>query len=261
METARSIMRSNGYLSPFGRAKKLVANVLPFDVRVGGEYAQRSRIGAKLVVGVTELRAHVVVHRVHAVELRADLVIYHGIELVEVDRPLVRALAEHEEDGTLDVVARLEPACGLRPNGPRGGNLESRCPENHAEVGPDPCILVGKHDHLQTVVRHVRGEIGVDVHHAVLELFVRALYCQGRPAVGIPIGEEAWKVLFVPGEKKVCELVVVDGIRVGRIGDPQVGRVVDGAGVGRLDVALRCTNVLRLVEERPCCRELFKGTG
>ena len=54
---------------------------------------------------------------------------------------------------------------------------------------------------------------------------------KGGAARGIPVRKEARQVFFVPGEEKVREFVVVDGVGVGRIGDPEVSGVGDVARV------------------------------
>jgi len=90
---------------------------------------------------------------------------------------------------------------------------------------------MGEHDELQAIVGHVRREVAVDVHHALLEVLIRAPHGKGSAAYGIPVRKEARQVLLVPGEKEVRKLVVVDGICVGRIGDPEIGGIGDVARV------------------------------
>ena len=92
-------------------------------------------------------------------------------------------------------------------------------------------FLVGEHDHLQAVVRHVAGEVLVDLHHRAAEVLAIAAHGEFGAGVGRPLGEGFGQLLVIPGEKKVAEFVVVDRIGVGRIGDPEVAGLAEVAGV------------------------------
>jgi hypothetical protein len=95
-------------------------------------------------------------------------------------------------------------------DGPGGGDLEAAGPQNHAEVAPHCRVLVGELHQLQSVVRHLPRQPGVDIHHRTFEIVARTLYRQCRYILKVPVGEGYWQQAFVPGEKVVGQLVVVD---------------------------------------------------
>ena len=212
-------------------AEQLVLDVHALDLRIPGEDPEGSGIGSELIVGVSELRAVDVIDTLHEVDLRSDFVVHFGIQLVEPGGFLHKALAEHQKHGTLDVVPFFEAARCLCPDGPCRGDAESGRPEDHTEIRPDAGILVSKHDELEALVRHVEGKVGVDVHHALLEVFVSATHSKGSVGVRVPIREELGKLLFVPCKEEVCKLVVVHRISVRRVSYPKVGCVGDVASV------------------------------
>ena len=86
---------------------------------------------------------------------------------------------------------------------------------------------MGEHHHLQALLGGMGRQVGVDFHHAPLEILPRPPHRQGGPSVCVPFREETGKMFFVPGQKKVRQLVVVHRVGVGRIGDPEVGGVGD----------------------------------
>ena len=157
------------------RPEELVPDVLPVERLELGQHAERGGVSGELVVGVAEVRLAAFVERAHRVDLTADLVLHHRVDLVEESVFFAQALAENEEDGALDVVALLDAAGGsLGGDGPRCGDPQPRRPQDHAEVGPDRWVLVGEHDELEAVVRHVAREVRVDLDHAALEVIAAA---------------------------------------------------------------------------------------
>ena len=95
-------------------------------------------------------------------------------------------------------------------------------PEDGAEVGPDAGILVGEHHHLQAVVRHVPGHGGVGGHHVAAELLVLAF--DGEIAVRVPgpLVEGRRRVLAQPSYEELGDFMVVDRVRIRRIGDENI---------------------------------------
>jgi hypothetical protein len=93
---------------------------------------------------------------------------------------------------------------GLGADRPGRGGLETGSPEDHAEIGPDRRVLMGEHDHLQTVVGHVTGKVAVDLHHGAAEVFPISAYGQFGAGVGRPFGEGFGELLVVPREKEVA---------------------------------------------------------
>jgi hypothetical protein len=85
--------------------------------------------------------------------------------------------------------------------------------------------------HLHAVVRHVAGEILVDVHHGSAEVLAVARTASSARASGVHSGKALAKLLVIPGEEEVAEFVVVDRVGVGRIGDPEVAGLAEVAGV------------------------------
>jgi hypothetical protein len=105
-------------------------------------------------------------------------------------------------------------------------------PEDHAEVGPDRRVLVGEHDHLHAVVRHVPGEVLVNLDHGTAEVFAIAAHSQFRAGIGRPLWEDFSQLLVVPGKKEVAKFVVVNCIGIGRVGDPEIAGFAEIAGIG-----------------------------
>jgi hypothetical protein len=79
-------------------------------------------------------------------------------------------LAQHHQDGPLDIVSFLECRLGLGGDGPGRGHPQAGGPEDEGQVRPDARVLVGEHDDLHAVVRHVGGEVAVGVDHAFAEV-------------------------------------------------------------------------------------------
>ena len=81
---------------------------------------------------------------------------------------------------------------------------------------------MGEHDDLEAVVRHVFGEVLVSVHHALAEFLAGAADGERTLAIRVPVGEEFGQMLFVPGQEELGEFVIVDGVGVGGVGEPDV---------------------------------------
>jgi len=159
-------------------------------------------------------------------------VFHQRIDLVEKARLVGGAFAQDEADGALDVVALLDARrFGFGTDGPGGGGLESGRPEDHAEVGPDRRVLMGEHDHLQAIVRHVPGEVLVYLHHRAAEVLAIAPHGQFGTGVGRPFRECLGDLLVIPGEEEIAEFVVVDRIGIRWVGDPEVTGFAKVAGV------------------------------
>ena len=141
------------------------------------------------------------------------------------------ALAENEKNGALDVFPRPEGGVRLRGDGPRRRHPKPRRPEDEGQIRPDVHVLVGEHDELQAVVGHVLGQTAIALHHGDPEVFIRPLDGQGALAVGVPLGKEDGQALFIPGQKEFGEFLVIDGVGVRGIGDPEIGGVGRCSGV------------------------------
>ena len=203
-----------------------------------GEHLERGGVGGELVVGIVEVGFAVLVQGLHGRDLAFHFVLHQRIDLVEEAGLVGDAFAQDEADGALDVVAFLDAGgFGLGADGPGGGGLESGGPEDHAEVGPDRRVLVGEHDHLQAVVRHVAGEVAVDLHHGTAEVLAIAAHGQFGAGIGRPFGEGLGQLLVIPREEEVAEFVVVDCIGVGWIGDPEVAGFAKVTGIDSIDFA------------------------
>ena len=87
--------------------------------------------------------------------------------------------------------------------------------------------------HLQAVVRHVAGEVLVNLHHGTAEVFAIAAHGEFGAGIGRPFGKGFGQLLVIPREEKVAEFVVVDRVGIGRVGDPEVAGFAEVAGVGR----------------------------
>ena len=57
--------------------------------------------------------------------------------------------------------------------------------------------------------------------------------------IAAPFGEKFGELLVIPSEEEVSEFVVVDGIGVGRVGDPEVAGLAEVAGVTGLNFTPR----------------------
>ena len=111
---------------------------------------------------------------------------------------------------------------GFGDDVPGGGDAKPGGPEDRAEVGPDAGVLVGEHHHLQAVVGHVAGHRGIGGDHVAAELLVLALDGEVALRVPGPLVEGRRRVLAQPSDEKLGDLVVVDRVSVGRIGNKDV---------------------------------------
>jgi hypothetical protein len=98
-----------------------------------------------------------VIERAHGQELCVDGVLHRALEPGDEARLVAEALSEHQQHRALDVVADAGRALRLGRDAPAGGDLKPGRPQNLREVSPDADILVGEHNHLKAVVRHVGG--------------------------------------------------------------------------------------------------------
>ena len=146
-------------------------------------------------------------------ELPADLRLDFLVHFVEEGGLLGRLLAQNEQHCALDVVAFLHGGISLGCDTPRGRHSQSRSPEDQRQIRPDTRVLVGEHDDLQAVVRHVRCQVPVTIHHAPAEALVRAGHGEGAAGVSIPVSEKPRQRPAHPGQEKLRQFVVVDRVR------------------------------------------------
>ena len=163
-----------------------------------------------------------VIERSEAGELRRDGLLDLGLDLHAPGVRFAQALAQHEADGALDVVALLQRALGLGDDVPGGGDAKPGRPEDRAEIGPDAGVLVGEHHHLQAVVGHVAGHGGIGGHHVAAELLVLALDGEIATRVPGPLVERRRRILAQPGDEEFGDFVIVDRVGIRRIGDKNV---------------------------------------
>jgi len=164
------------FLAPGAGAGEFAGDVNVLDGAVAGEDAEGGGVGRKLVIGIAEVGGVSVgiVEVVHGIELALHLVLDLGIDFIEEGDLFAGLFTENEEDCSLDVVASFEGAIGFRGDAPSGGDTKSAGPENESEVRPDGGVLMGEHDDLHAIVRHMRGEVGIAIDHAIAEGFVAA---------------------------------------------------------------------------------------
>ena len=153
-------------------------HVLAVQVAVLRQHLEGSGIGGQLVVGIVEVGLTTLVQRLHAGNLALHFVFDQRVHLVQKAGFVGHALAQHQADSALHVVALLQPhGFGLGADGPGRRGLQASSPENHAQVGPHRRVLVREHDHLQTVVGHVAGQVLVDLDHGAAEVLAIAPNC------------------------------------------------------------------------------------
>jgi hypothetical protein len=85
---------------------------------------------------------------------------------------------------------------------------------------------MGEHDDLDAVVRHALGHALIGGHHAAAEVLALTLDGQGAAAVPDPVGELRRRVLAQPGDEKLKDLLILDRVAVGRVGDEDVTRML-----------------------------------
>ena len=184
---------------------------------LGGKQVIRVRVAAGKIAGLHLAFAHVLDDFLHpVVDLRDN-------HLGETHRRSFGPLAQNHVVSGLNVIADAHTnAWRLGGDAPNLFHLQSSGPHDEGEVFPHVCILVGKHEHLQTVVRHLLRQTGVTFSHRDAER--RVVTFDGVIAfrVGIPLGETRLKVRFIPREEILGEFLVVHRISVRRVGDPEV---------------------------------------
>ena len=153
-------------------SKHLVLHVFAVQVAVLRQHLQGSGVGGQLVIGIVEVGLTAFVQRLHAGNLALHLVFDQRVHLVQKTGFVGHALSQHQADGALHVVAFFQSnGFCFCADCPGGCGFKARRPKDHAQVGPDRRVLVREHDHLQAVVRHVEGQVFVDIHHRAAEVF------------------------------------------------------------------------------------------
>ena len=94
---------------------------------------------------------------------------------------------------------------------------------------------MGEHDDLHAVVGHVAREVRVDLDHRLREMRVPA-HGQRPLAVRVAVRENGRQQRLVPREEIFRELVIIHGIGVGRVGEPETGGVLHFAGVTKRNI-------------------------
>lgn len=216
----------------------LVLDIAPVEGGVLGEDLERGGVGPELVVGVVEIRFPVFIEGLHRGDLAADFIFDEGIDFVEKAGFGRSALAEDETDGAGDVVAFFDAdRFGLGADRPGGGRFETGGPEDHPEVSPDGRVLMGELHHLETVVRHVASEIAIDLDHGMAEVVAVTPHREFGAGVWRPLRKGLREGFIIPGEKEITQFVVVHGIGIRWIGDPEIAGFAE---VARVD----CRNIL-----------------
>ena len=203
-------------------AVEIAVERLAVDGRIGRDDLQRGGIGRErqIAVGVERLaRVQASSSAVRRSSCWRHRLLDLGLDLHAPRVGFGQTLAQHEADRALDVVALLQRAFSLGDDVPGGGDAQAGGPQNRAEIGPDAGILMGEHHHLHAVVRHVPGHGGVGGHHVAAECFVLALDGEIAPRVPGPLVEGRRRILAQPGDEELGDLVIVDCIRVRRVGD------------------------------------------
>jgi hypothetical protein len=198
---------------------------------VGCDDPQCCGIGSQLVVRVAEIWIFLVVDLQHGLELALDLGLDIRVNIGSVSPKGAFAFAENEKNGALDVFPRSERSVRFRSDSPGRCHPETCRPEDQGEIRPDIHVLMGEHDELQAVVGHVLCQTPVAVHHCQAKVFIRSLDSQGALAVGIPLRKKDGQTLFIPGQEEFGEFLVIDGIGIRGIGDPEIGGVNRDAGI------------------------------
>src|SRR5262249_6830372 len=93
-------------------------------------------------------------------------------------------------------------------------------------------ILVREHYNLHSVVGHVSGEISITLDHRMAKRLVSALNRQGPPTIGEPILEKSFDSLTMPCQEELAQLMIIDCVRIWRIGDPVIADSLCQAGIG-----------------------------
>ena len=81
------------------------------------------------------------------------------------------------------------------------------------------------------MVRHMGCKTAVAVYHALTEAFVSACDDEGTFAVGVSVWKQFLEMLFIPGEKNFREFMVIDGIGIRRISNPNI---IQHIGISRI---------------------------
>ena len=69
------------------------------------------------------------------------------------------------------------------------------------------------------------SEVFVNLDHGTAEVFAIAAHGEFGAGIGGPFGESLGELLVIPREEEIAEFVVVHGIGVGRVGEPNVAGI------------------------------------
>lgn len=97
---------------------------------------------------------------------------------------------------------------------------------------------MGELHHLDAIIRHMLGKIPVYLNHGTPKFFAVATHGKLSSGIASPFGKYIGEPLFMPGQEKVAEFMIVDGVCVGRISNPDVAGFAEIASVDCRDLVL-----------------------
>ena len=134
-----------------------MADRMAINLTITGNYLQRRSIGGKLIVGISKVWHVLIIQCQHVIQLPLHLIFHFRINLIKKGAGILYPFAQHQQHCALHIITLLQTGCGFGGNGPRRRHAQACTGQNHRQIGPDCGILMGKHHHLQSVVRHMFG--------------------------------------------------------------------------------------------------------
>ncbi|MDN5871097.1 MAG: hypothetical protein L0H73_10330 [Nitrococcus sp.] len=101
------------------------------------------------------------------------------------------------------------------------GHAQTRGPEDQPQIRPHARILMGEHHDLHAVIWHAFIQPLVRGHHGLPETLAAAADCKSAAAIG-GIIKDRFQRGGDPSQEKLRELMIVDCIRIRRVGDPEI---------------------------------------
>ena len=118
---------------------------------------------------------------------------------------------------------------------------------------------MGEHDDLHAVVGHVVRKVRIDFNHGLRKMFIPA-HGERTLAVGVAVRENGREKGFVPRQKIFRELMIIHGVGVRRIGEPETRRMLHFSCVTKRDIDV-CLNRNIKFHTKPCGLQGFNSSS